>query len=583
MMVKGQNMKRLLGCCTLVLLSTAGLFGAAPSDVANAVEKGDKEAVRSLLLKKADVNAPQIDGTTALYWAVRTDDLATADLLIRAGAKVSAANRDGATPLLLATINGNAAMIEKLLKAGADVNATLTLDGDTALMMAARTGKVDAVKTLLDHGAQINAKETWGGTTALMWAASERHPAVVKMLVDHGADVNARSKLVPSQTGRGFEGTTPVDPKTGQPAEEFASGLLTPLMFAAREGDLESARILVAAKADVNAVAGDGKDALALAIFDGGYDVASFLVDSHANVNHADAQRFTPLFWAVERRDMETAPNFPWMVTKDPLPLIQKLLDAGADPNAVIDNTPRARMREGSPRIVYASSLMRAAFSGDLELSKLLLAHGANPLVKSKDNETVLMAAAGLAFIPGYHRTKPPAERLELVKLLVQLGVDVNWADNYGITALMDAANFGNVPIIQYLIEQGADLGAHDLGKKNDGSFGSSIEPLMPIDYAIGVGTFVPNNSILMHEDAVKVMAAEMDKRGIKQTTSECTLRGFTCSSANVDPKTATPAEIARMRKIQTGNQVDGITGGLAVKDADKDKDKDKDKAKSPK
>ena len=153
-MVKGQNMKRLLGCCTLVLLSTAGLFGAAPSDVANAVEKGDKEAVRSLLLKKADVNAPQIDGTTALHWAVRTDDLATADLLIRAGAKVSAANRDGATPLLLATINGNAAMIEKLLKAGADVNATLTLDGDTALMMAARTGKVDAVKTLLDHGAQ---------------------------------------------------------------------------------------------------------------------------------------------------------------------------------------------------------------------------------------------------------------------------------------------------------------------------------------------------------------------------------------------------------------------------------------------
>ena len=577
-MVKGQNMciKRYLGCCALVLISSAGLFAAPVSDLANAVEKGDKDAVRSLLLKKADVNAPQVDGTTALHWAVRSDDLATADLLIRAGANVSAANRDGATPLLLASINGSAAMIEKLLKAGADANAPLTPDGDTALMMAARTGKIDAVKVLLDHGAQVNAQEKWGGTSALMWAVSERHPAVVKMLVERGADVNARSKFVPSQTGRGFEGTTPTAAKPGQPAEEFASGLLTPLMFAAREDDLESARILVEAKADVNAVAGDGKDALALAIFDGGYDVASFLVDSHANVNHADAQRFTPLFWAVERRDMETAPNFPWMVTKDPLPLIIKLLDAGADPNAVINNTPRARMREGSPRIVYASSLMRAAFSGDLELSKLLLAHGANPLVKSKDNETVLMAAAGLAFIPGYHRTKPPAERLELVKLLVQLGVDVNWADNYGITALMDAANFGNVPIIQYLIDQGADLGAHDLGKKNDGSFGSSIEPLMPIDYAIGVGTFVPNNSILMHEDAVKVMAAEMEKRGIKQTTSECTLRGFTCSSANVDPKTATPAEIAKMRKIQTGNQVDGITGGLAVKDADKDKEKAK-------
>ena len=134
----------------------------------------------------------------------------------------------------------------------------------------------------------------------------------------------------------------------------------------------------------------------------------------------------------------------------------------------------------------------------------------------------------------------------------------------------MVAANMGEVPIIQYLIDEGADLGAYDLGKKNDGTFGSSIEPLMPIDYAIGVGTFVPNNAIVMHEDAVKLMSRMMQERGIKHTTSECTLRGFTCSSANVDPKTATPAEIAKMRKIQTGNQVDGITGGLAVKDPEK-------------
>ncbi len=134
----------------------------------------------------------------------------------------------------------------------------------------------------------------------------------------------------------------------------------------------------------------------------------------------------------------------------------------------------------------------------------------------------------------------------------------------------MVAANMGEVPIVQYLIDQGADLGAHDLGKKNDGQFGSSIEPLMPVDYAIGVGTFVPNNAVIIHEDAVKLMSRVMQEKEIKHITSECTLRGFTCSSANVDPKTATPAEIARARKIQTGNRVDGITGGLAVKDQDK-------------
>jgi uncharacterized protein len=558
----------LLLCCAL--LPAPGLF-AAGSDVADAAMRGNREAVRSLLDRKADVNAPQLDGTTALHWAVEADDLDLADLLIRRGANVSAANRDGATPLLLASVNGKAAMIGKLLQGGADPNAALSRYGDTALMLAARTGNTDAIKVLLDHGAQVNQQETWGGTNALMWAVSERHPAVVKMLLERGADVNARSKFVPSTTGRGFEGTTPVASKPGQP-EEFSSGLLTPLLFAAREGDLESARLLVAAGADVNATDGDGKNALGLAIFDGNYEVASFLVDNHTDVNRADAQNFTPLFWAADRRNMETAPNFPWMVTTDPLPLIRKLLDAGANPNALVNNTPRARMREGSPRIVFATALMRAAFSGDLELTKLLLAHGADPHIMSKDRETTLMAAAGTGFISGYSRGRPAAERLEVIKLLVSLGEDVNAADNYGITPLMVAANIGEVSIIQYLVDQGADLGAYDLGKKNDGSFGSSIEPLMPIDYAVGVGTFVPNNAVIMHADAVKLMSRLMQERGIKHTTSECTLRGFTCSSANVDPKTATPAEIAKIRKIQTGNQVDGITGGLAVKDQDKEK-----------
>ncbi|MDE3159981.1 MAG: ankyrin repeat domain-containing protein [Acidobacteriota bacterium] len=564
-------MRGLLGC-GIALFLTAACLPAAPatSEVADAAMRGDKAAVRSLLERRADVNRPQTDGTTALDWAVRRDDLETAELLIRSGADVSAANRDGATPLLLATINGNAAMIETLIQAGADPNAPLTKYGDTALMMASRTGNTDAIRVLLDHGARLNTKETWGDTTALMWAVSEHHAAAVKLLIDRGADVNARSKFVPSTTGRGFEGTTPVAAKPGQAAEEYASGLLTPLMFAAREGDLESARLLVTAGANVNATDGDGKDALGLALFNGSYEVASLLIDHQANVNQADAQGFTPLFWAVDRRNMETAPNFPWMVTTDPLPLIEKLLNAGANPNAVVNNTPRARMREGSPRIVFATAIMRAAFSGDLETVKLLLSRGADPHIPSRDRETTLMAACGTGFINGYSKGRSAAERLAVVKLLVELGEDVNAADNYGITPLMVAANLGEVPIIQYLIDQGADLGAYDLGKKNDGAFGASVEPLMPIDYAIGVGTFVPNNAVILHEDAVKLMSRLMREKGIRHTTSECTLRGFTCSSANVDPKTATPAEIAKIRKIQTGNQVDGITGGLAVKDQDK-------------
>jgi ankyrin repeat protein len=551
----------------LITLLVGGSFAyGANAEVADAAMRGDRDAVRAAVARTADVNIPRSDGSTALHWAVERDDLEMVDVLLRAGARVTARTREGVTALQLAAENGSAPILVRLLRAGADPNGPLTPSRDTALMMAARTGKADAVRALVEAGADVNAVETWGGTTPLMWAVSEGHDEAARILIAAGADVNARSHYVAAANGRGFEGRTPLPDSGDAKVADFASGWLTPLMFAAREGNVALTRILVDADADVDLVSGDGKTALAVAIFNGNYEVASYLVDRKADVNRADAQRFTPLFWAVDRRNMETAPNFPWMVTADPLPLILKLLDGGADPNALVNNTPRARMREGSPRIVFATALMRAAFAGDLALVTLLLERGADPSVVSRDGETMVSAAAGLAFVHGYHRGMPAAERLQVVRRFVELGNDVNQADDYGITPLMAAANFGDVPIIRYLVDVGADLGAHDLGKKNDGQFGSSNEPLMPIDYAIGVGTFAPNNAVFIREDAVALMARLMKERGIAHTTSECTLRGFTCSQVNVDPKVATPAEIMRARRMATGHQIEGLTGGLEAK-----------------
>jgi ankyrin repeat protein len=553
-------------------LSAAGWLGAASTEVAEAARKDDRAAVQALIQRKADVNAPLMDGSTPLHWAVLNDDLPMADLLIRAGAKVDAANLDGATSLFLAAQNGSAAMVGRLIQAGADPNAGLTVSGDTALMLAARTGKTNTLQVLVDHGANVNARESWGGTTALMWAISERRSASTTFLIAHGADLNVRSKYVPPSTSRTYEGSTPENLKPGQEPEQLSSGLLTALMVAAREDDMESARALVQAGAELNLRGADGKDALSLALFNGSYDIAGLLIDNHADVNQADSMGFTPLFWAVDRRNMETAPNFPWKVKADPMFLIRKLLDAGANPNAVVNNTPKSRMREGSPRIVFATALMRAVFSADLEVVDLLLQHGADPRINSSDRESNVAAAAGLGFIRGYHKLRPMPDRLKVLQMMVEKTGNVNYADNYGITPLMAAANLGEVSIIKYLIDQGANLAAHDLGKKNDGQFGSSIEPLMAIDYAIGVGTFIPNNAVFVNEEALALISKEMELRGIKHTTSECTLRGFTCPIANVDPKTATPAEIARARRVQTGYKVDGITGGLVVKDQDKPK-----------
>lgn len=554
--------------CTLLL--SALCSRSIASDIADAAEQQNIDTVLRLITTGANVNEPQADGATALLWAVQWDDIDTATALISAGADPALGNRTGAAPMQLAAINGNAAMLSLLLSAGADPATPLSSTGDTALMFAARTGKPDAVRVLLDAGAEVNTVESWSNTTALMWAAREGHTDVIRMLLDAGADINAQSLFLPIDSARGYEGSAP---RTRLPEEVgavyHAGGELTALMYAAREGHLATAQALVQAGADLSRVAGDGKDALNLALFNGNYALASFLIDSGSNVNQADARGFNPLFWAVDRRNMETAPNFPWVNTEDPLPLVRKLLDAGADPNQLVNDTPQARMRGGSPRIVFATPLMRAAFSGDLELVQLLLEYGADPHIKSKENETTLGAAAGLGFIHGYHKMLPYAERLEVIKLMVELGSDVNWQDDYGISPLMAAANLGDVPIIQYLVDQGANLGGYDLGKKNDGAFGASIEPLLPIDYAIGVGTFRPNNAIVFNEPAVTLMEQMMAERGIAHMTSECTLRGFTCSAADMDPRAATPRTIELARQMQTGHQVDDATTGkgLVVED----------------
>jgi ankyrin repeat protein len=564
-------MKRLYpSLCLLAYSFTAGSALLQAGPLADAAQQGDMASVRRFLAEAADANDAQADGDTALHWAAQHNDLAMAELLLQAGADPDRRNRAEAPPMLVAAINGDAGMLRLLLSAGADANQRVTVTGDTPLMLAARTGKPEAVQVLLEHGADVAAREDWGRTTPLMWAVAEDHADVVNMLLQHGADLEARSAFIPPTTGRGFEGAVPRERRAEEVgAVIFASGEFTPLHLAARDGRFAALRVLVEAGADVNAIAADGKNALGLAIFNGNYAIADYLIDAGSDVNQADAQRFTPLFWAVERRNMETAPNFPWVVTDDPLPLIRKMLDKGADPNWLVDETPRARMRGGSPRIVFATALMRAAFSADLALVDLLLEYGADPHIKSRDNETTLAAAAGLGWVSGFHKDRSREDRLQIVRRMVELGSDVNWQDNYGISPLMAAGNFGDVPIIEYLIAQGADLGAFDLGKKNDGQFGASIEPLMPIDYAIGVGTFRPNNAIVFNEEAYAVMQQAMAQRGIRHVTSECTLRGFTCAAVDMDPRRATPRTIMQARARQVGHQVDDVANfsGLEVKE----------------
>ena len=449
-------------------LSAVLLMGAAAVDypLINAARNTDREALRRLVQEKTDVNAAEPDGTTALHWASYRDDGESADLLIKAGANVNAANDLGATPLWTASLNGSAAMVRRLLQAGANPNAALLL-GETPLMVASRSGNPDVVEQLLAKGANVNARAA-RGQTALMWAVSQQHPDVVKVLLSHRADVTARS-----ESWRQMEAVSP----HGAPEynREIPYGNNTPLMFAARVGDLASAKLLVAAGANINDQDAWGISVVTLAAHSGFIDLVEYLLEKGADPNKSDAG-FTALHEAIMRRDE---------------PLVRTLLAHGADPQARLQTwTPTRRQSSDlhfEPELVGATPLWLAARFSQPNVMRRLVELGADPLfvhrsdriVDGKDGRaydhkldatTVLMAAIGMggggtAWVAP-DRSQREALMLETVKLAIDLGVDVNVVNTDGRTALDAAKTLKFETVVTYLVSKGAKPGKTEKNEK---------------------------------------------------------------------------------------------------------------------
>ncbi|PYS19969.1 MAG: hypothetical protein DMG11_30850, partial [Acidobacteria bacterium] len=288
-------------------------YAAAGPEAADAAQRKDRDVLRALVKQRADVNAAQPDGTTALHWAAHWNDAELVDLLLRAGANAKAVNRYGATSLSEAAASGSGAMIEALLRAGADPKTLTTRDGETVLMTAARAGNVDAVRILLDRGADVNARETYKGQTALMWAASERHPEIVKLLLEHGADWKVRSFDRETKVPR-LSAASSISP--------IARGGFTALSFSAREGDIESARVMLDGGVDINYGDVDNTSALIVSIMNKQYTFAKFLIDRGADINVAGGYGRTALYAIVDIRneDWSTLPN---RKAEDPLPSLE--------------------------------------------------------------------------------------------------------------------------------------------------------------------------------------------------------------------------------------------------------------------
>jgi ankyrin repeat protein len=477
----------ILGAAVLASAVAAAAAASDESPLVAAVKRQDRQAVRTLLEQKAGINARQPDGATALHWAVYRDDAEIVELLIRAGADVNAANDVGMSPLIMACTSGQGSIVERLLRAGARPNGALA-SGETPLMRAARVGNTAAVDALLASGAEVNAQETTRRQTALMWAVANRQPMVVKALLAAGADVNARSEATAAvynmggsrSAGTGNRETT---------IHQIPQGGNTPLLFAARSGDVDSARLLVGAGARVNDTGADGNTALIVAAHSGHASLASFLIESGADVNAAPLG-YTALHAAVLRgtlRDRNVS-------NPDPMagaPLVRMLIAAGAVVDLPFTNgTPLRRWSHDfvlHERWIGATPFWLAAKFLEVEIMRSLGAGGANPNLPSADGTTPLMAAAGDGYSRGggegafirdrrdFSSYNPVAaeggasipaeeERLarEAVRTALELGAVVTTGNGALETPLHAAAALGMTSVVRELVDHGADVNARN-------------------------------------------------------------------------------------------------------------------------
>ncbi len=410
----------------------------ASSQLADLAEQQRFDVLLQLLDKQADVSATQVDGMTALHWAVYHDEATCVEALLSAGADANAKNRYAVTPLSLACTNGNSKVVAALLKRGADANAVL-VGGETALMTASRTGDLKCVQLLLQHGADVNARER-KGQSAIMWAASEGHASVVAELIESGADVN----------------------------DQLPSGF-NPLFFAVRGGRAAVVEELLKHEVDVNQVLKSpsgskaprkGTSPLMMAVENGHFELAIRLVDAGANAND-ERSGFTALHaisWVRKpnRGDGEDGDPAPiGSGSVDSLQFVRELVARGAQVNLRLERGSSGRgklSRQG------ATPLMMAAITADLPLMTTLVELGGDPTIPNEENATVLMATAGVGSHAPGEEAGTESEVLECLEYLLRLGANVNATDDHGETAMHGAAYKSLPKVVTFLAERGAKV-----------------------------------------------------------------------------------------------------------------------------
>jgi len=520
-MIRNLRHGALAAVALLLTLTVAASSEAAARRVAliDAVKNGNVATVKTLLAQKVDVNAAEPDGATALHWSAHIGNTPVAELLLKAGANVKAATRAGATPFALACNKGNAGVIELLLAKGEDPNGVVK--GEPVLMMAARSGNADAVKALLVKGANANVAEPERKQTALMWAASEGATAAVKVLLEAGANVNARSKApkAPMPGGRIPRVNDPIGLRAHRDPtwSPNTNGLeFTPVMWAAREGHIETVKTLLDSGANVNdEKPGDGTTVLLLAVLNRHYELASILLDRGADPNKGPGYTaLQQLVW-TRRLNAKFGPLNPEPTgAVDSLTLAKKMIDKGVKVNTQATKSFGDGYRNRFNR-VGATAFLQAAKVADLPMMKLLIASGADPNIKNADEDTPLMVAAGVAILNPLEDAGTEEERLASVKYLVEeLKIPVAAVNKNKETALHGACYSGTNSVAGYLLDHGA---AENLDQANLVGW----KPIQVCDGQFFAGFFKaqPQTAAFLREYYAKIGRVAPEKPKVNDTS----------------------------------------------------------------
>jgi ankyrin repeat protein len=468
--------------------------------------------------------------------------------LLKAGADPNETGPVGDTPLMMASRTGNLDAVKVLLDRKADINAKEKIRGTTALMWAVEQQHPAVVKMLVEHGANVAATTTSAKVSTTAYLA----PQVRLRTTPAGAPAAGRPPAGAAGGGRGGGGRggrggaapAPAPPKPADPdaeanlnegAASFFSGppndkggALTPLVFAARENCLECAKILLDARADINQTTKYGWTPLLTAVQNRHYQTASYLLDHGANPNISNNGGWSPLYIATDNRNIEGGDYPVRPPDMDHLEFIKRLIDHGADVNVRVcgtQSTPtQCRGDSTETRTNFtmqwlyeegATPFLRAAQSGDVELMKLLLAHGADPKIPTAHNITPLAVAAGIGWVEGVTYEWSEKESVEAVRMLLDLGLDPNATSDEGRAPLHGAAHKGRNAVVQMLVDAAAKLDQLDFGSRDTGNGDMLGHRWIPLNYAEGL-VRVGVQSAIPHPETAELMRKLMRDRGLE-------------------------------------------------------------------